>query len=385
MTQGINLLILSFHKSRLSRHDASMNYTFKTHPNPASAERRAEVLASPGFGKHFTDHMLTITWSAGQGWHSPTVEAYGPIMMDPASAVLHYAQEIFEGMKAYRHADGSIWTFRPTANAARFNRSAKRLAMPEMPEAAFIQALETLVGIDKAWVSGNGEQSLYLRPFMFANEAFLGVRPANEYKFMVIASPVASYFAGGIKPVSIWLSSNFTRAAKGGTGAAKCGGNYAAGLAAQMEATANGCDQVCFLDAVERQWVEELGGMNLYFVMKDGSLVTPPTGGTILEGITRVSIFELSKGLGLTPQERPISVNEWKQGVVSGDVKEVFACGTAAVITPVGRLVWADAQGNKHEVGSGTIGDITTRLRASLMDIQYGRAPDPQGWMHKLV
>jgi branched-chain amino acid aminotransferase len=357
-----------------------MNFTLIQNQNSKTAQQRADILAAPGFGKHFTDHMLTMDYSTGIGWHNGFVQPYGPIALDPAAAVLHYAQEIFEGMKAYKHANGSIWTFRPKANAARFNRSAKRLAMPEIPEDVFVSALESLVRTDKAWVSGNGEQSLYLRPFMFATEAFLGVRPANHYKFMVIASPVASYFAGGIKPVSIWLSSNYTRAAKGGTGAAKCGGNYASGLAAQLEAGANGCDQVVFVDAVERKWVEELGGMNLYFAKKDGTLVTPPTGGTILEGITRVSIFELSKKMGLTPVERPISIDEWKDGVKNGDVKEVFACGTAAVITPVGKLVWEG--GN---VGEGKIGEITTKLRSALMDIQYGRAPDLHGWMHRLV
>jgi branched-chain amino acid aminotransferase len=350
------------------------------HPHPATDARRSEILNNPGFGKFFTDHMLTVTWTAGQGWHSAIIAPYGPIAMDPAAAVLHYAQEIFEGMKAYRHPDGSIWTFRPQANAARFNRSAKRMAMPDMPEADFVKALENFVSVDSAWVSSTPDHSLYLRPFMFATEAFLGVRPATEYKFMVIASPVASYFAGGVKPVTIWLSETFTRAAKGGTGAAKCGGNYASGLAAQMEATANGCDQVVFVDTVERKWVEELGGMNLYFVMRDGTLVTPPTGGTILEGITRLSIFQLAQEYGLKPQERAISIDEWKVGVANGDIKEIFACGTAAVITPVGKLVW---QGGSTK--DGGIGEITTRLRKSLMDVQFGLAPDTHGWMHRLV
>ncbi len=357
-----------------------MEFALRPHPHLTTDARRAEILAAPGFGKHFTDHMLTMTWSHGTGWHSGEVVPYGPIMLDPAAAVLHYAQEIFEGMKAYKHPDGSLWTFRPHANAARFNRSAKRMAMPEIPEADFVQALETLVNVDKAWVPGNGEQSLYLRPFMFASEAFLGVRPAHEFKFMIIASPVASYFGSGIKAVSIWLSQNYTRAAKGGTGAAKCGGNYASGLAAQLEAGANGCDQVVFVDAVERKWVEELGGMNLYFVKKDGSLITPPTGGTILEGITRVSIFELAKKMGLKPEERMISIDEWKASIASGDITEIFACGTAAVITPVGKLVWEGGA-----IGEGKIGETTLKIRAALMDIQYGRAADAHGWMHKLV
>jgi branched-chain amino acid aminotransferase len=357
-----------------------MEITRLAHPSPASDTRRVEVLSNPGFGKFFTDHMLTMTWSAGRGWHSANIAPYGPIAMDPAAAVLHYAQEIFEGMKAYRHPDGSIWTFRPQANAARFNRSAKRMAMPDILEADFVQALEAFVGVDSAWVSSTPDHSLYLRPFMFASEAFLGVRPATEYKFMVIASPVASYFAGGVKPVTIWLSENYTRAAKGGTGSAKCGGNYASGLAAQMEATAHGCDQVVFVDTVERKWVEELGGMNLYFVMKDGTLATPPTGGTILEGITRLSIFQLAQEFGLKPQERAVSIDEWKSSVADGAIKEIFACGTAAVITPVGKLVWEGGS-----TADGTVGEITTRLRKSLMDVQFGLAPDTHGWMHRLV
>lgn len=357
-----------------------MNYTHVANQNAASDARRKEILAAPGFGQYFTDHMFTSTWTKDKGWHNELVVPYGPIALDPAAAVLHYAQEIFEGMKAYRHPDGSIWTFRPRANAARFNRSAKRLAMPEVPEDSFVQSLEALVKVDQKWVSSTAEHSLYLRPFMFACEAFLGVRPANEYRYMVIASPVAAYFSGGVRPVKIWLSQNYTRAAKGGTGAAKTGGNYASGLAAQLEASENGCDQVVFVDTVERKWVEELGGMNLYFLMKDGTLVTPPTGGTILEGITRLSIFQLAKEFGLKPVERAISIDEWKSGVANGEVKEVFACGTAAVITPVGKLVW-----DGGSVGNESVGETTVRLRNALMDVQFGRAKDPHGWMHRLV
>jgi branched-chain amino acid aminotransferase len=358
----------------------SLNYTVTQNPNPASDARKAEIMEAPGFGKYFTDHLVQITWTAESGWHDAQVKPYGPILMDPATAVLHYAQEIFEGMKAYAHADGSIQTFRPYANAARFNRSAKRLALPELPEADFVEAIERLVSIDRAWVPTGAEQSLYLRPFMFASEVFLGVRPSAHVTFMVIASPVGSYFAGGVKPVSIWLSQDYTRAAHGGTGAAKCGGNYASGLVAQIEASANGCDQVCFVDAVEQKWIEELGGMNLYFVTADGRLQTPPTSGTILEGVTRDSILKLGAELGLTPEERPVSVDDWREGVASGAIREVFACGTAAVVTPVGRLVWPGG-----EVGNGSAGEMTMRIRNSLIDVQYGRATDNHEWMHKLV
>ena len=357
-----------------------MKFNIAPHQKPRGAQEREAILANPGFGKHFTDHMLSITWTVAEGWHDARVEPYGPIAMDPACSVLHYAQEIFEGMKAYRHADGSIWSFRPTANAARFNRSATRLALPTLPEDLFIQSIETLVATDAAWVPGGGEKSLYIRPFMFASEAFLGVRAAQECRYMVIASPVGPYYSSGVKPVSLWLSSNFTRAAQGGTGAAKCGGNYAAGLAAQIEAGQHGCEQVVFVDAEEHRWIEELGGMNIYFVQADGTLVTPLTSGTILEGVTRSSILQLAGELGLKVQERRIDINEWREGVKSGNITEVFACGTAAVVTPVGRLVWEGG-----EVGENKIGEVTMRVREKLLNVQYGREPDTHGWMHRLV
>ncbi len=357
----------------------ALSYTSTLRPTPTAAARREEILADPGFGKHFSDHMVSVMWTTADGWHDAEILPYGPIQLDPAASVLHYAQEIFEGMKAYRHADGSVWTFRPHANAARFNRSAQRLALPTLPEDDFVDAIERLVQLDIDWVPTGGEKSLYLRPFMFASESFLGVRPSTEVRFMVIASPVGPYFAGGVKPVRIWLSANYTRAAPGGTGAAKCGGNYAAGLAAQIEASEHGCDQVCFVDAAERKWVEELGGMNLYFVHADGRLTTPPLG-TILEGVTRDSILALGKELGLSPEERAISIDEWREEVSSGSIREVFACGTAAVVTPVGHLVWEGG-----EVGNGMAGETTMQLRKSLIDVQYGRAADTHGWMHRLA
>lgn len=356
---------------------------FAEHPTatPTAAARREEILAAPGFGKHFTDHMVSITWTPDDGWHDAALVPYGPIPLDPAAAVLHYAQEIFEGLKAYRHPDGSVWAFRPEANGQRLARSARRLAMPELPVGDFLASLELLVRRDVDWVPGGGENCLYLRPYMFASEAFLGVRPADEVRYLVIACPVGSYFSGGIKPVSIWLSTNYTRAALGGTGAAKCGGNYAASLAAQLEASSHGCDQVCFLDAVERRWVEELGGMNIYFVHRDGRLVTPELTGTILEGVTRFSILTLAKEEGLDVQERRVDVDEWRDGVRSGEITEVFACGTAAVITPVGRLVW---DGGEVLTPQAT-GEVSMRLRTKLVDIQYGRAEDTHGWLRRLA
>jgi len=359
-----------------------MEFSESRRPVLTPDTRREEILAAPGFGKHFTDHMITATWTAGQGWHDAALVPYAPIQLDPAAAVLHYAQEIFEGLKAYRHADGSIWAFRPEANAERMARSARRLALPELPVEDFVASIELLVRTDAAWVPTAEESSLYLRPFMFASEAFLGVRPANEVRYLLIASPVAAYFAGGVKPVSIWLSTQYTRAARGGTGAAKCGGNYAASLAPMVEAAERGCEQVCFLDAIEQTWVEELGGMNVYFVRADGTLVTPETSGTILEGVTRSSILQLGKELGLNIEERRVSIDEWRDGVASGEITEVFACGTAAVITPVGRLVWEDGAVGDPDAPTGP---VTSQIRGRLVDVQYGRAEDTHGWMRRLV
>ncbi len=362
----------------------ALDFLLKRNDQAVAAERRAEVLADPGFGKVFTDHMVTMTWTSSDGWHDGRVGPYAPLVLDPSAAVLHYGQEIFEGLKAYRHPDGSVWAFRPDRNAARFARSAHRLALPELPAEDFIGSVRALVQADVDWVPGygDGEKSLYLRPFMFASEAFLGVRPAAEVTYCVIASPAGPYFAGGARPVSIWLSEDYTRAAPGGTGAAKCGGNYAASLAAQLEATRQGCDQVCFLDAVEHRWVEELGGMNLFFVLDDGSVVTPQTDGTILAGVTRDSVIELLRDAGHRVTERRVDIAQWRDGAASGQVREVFACGTAAVITAVGRLAWS---GGEVTVGGGVIGPVTASVRKALVDLQYGRAEDPRRWMHRLV
>jgi branched-chain amino acid aminotransferase len=351
------------------------------HPSPVPATRRAEILAEPGFGLHFTDHMFVAEWTPDAGWHDATLRPYGPFSIDPASSVLHYAQEIFEGTKAYRHADGSIWAFRPDANAARFQRSAFRLALPELPTDDFVGAIRALVEIDREWVPGGAEQSLYIRPFMFASEVFLGVRPAKHVTFAVIASPAGPYFSGGVKPVSIWLSEEFNRAAPGGTGAAKCGGNYAASLLPQQEAIAHGCDQVVFLDAAHNTSLEELGGMNIFLVYSDGTLVTPELNGSILEGVTRSSIIELADELGYKVDERRVTFDEWREGMASSDITEVFACGTAAVLTPIGLLKWRTGQVSCGEAA----GPVTLELRSRLLDIQYGRAADTHGWMQRLA
>ncbi|MET7368668.1 branched-chain amino acid aminotransferase [Streptomyces sp. NPDC005566] len=358
----------------------------KPSSNPLSDAEREAILASPGFGRHFTDHMVTISWTEGRGWHDAQLVPYGPLSIDPANMTLHYAQEIFEGLKAYRQSDGTVATFRPEANAARFQRSAARLAMPELPAETFIAACDALVQQDKDWVPAHGgEESLYLRPFMIASEVGLGVRPANSYLFLVIASPAGAYFPGGVKPVSIWLSQDRVRAVPGGMGDAKTGGNYAASLLAQAEAAAKGCDQVAYLDAVEHTWVEELGGMNLYFVydQEDGGkrIVTPSLTGSLLAGVTRDSLLTVARDLGYASEEGRVSIDQWRDDTANGTLTEVFACGTAAVITPVGTVKSADGEWVQ---GDGTPGEVTLRLRERLLDIQRGIAEDTHGWMHPL-
>jgi branched-chain amino acid aminotransferase len=362
----------------------SMQISTTPTTTPVSDEWLAEILADPGFGTHFTDHMFTVEWTPAEGWHDARITAYGPLTLDPATAVLHYAQEIFEGMKAYRHDDGSVWTFRPEANAQRMVRSSRRLALPVLEVDDFVAAVDALVEADRRWVpetsAGGGEKSLYIRPFMIATEAFLGVRPAQHVTFMVIASPAGAYFSKGPKPITLWLTTEYARAGRGGMGAAKTGGNYASSLVAQQEATAHGCDQVVFLDSQESRYVEELGGMNMYFVHADGRIVTPSTG-TILEGITRSSIIELAGKMGHPVEERLVPIDEWRDGVASGEITEVFACGTAAVVTPVGSLKWDG--GATPEVADA--GPVTLAMRRALVDIQYGRADDAFGWMHRVV
>jgi len=346
------------------------------------SEARAKILANPGFGVYFTDHMVAIDWSAKEGWHDARVQPYGPLTIDPACSVLHYAQEIFEGLKAYRHADGSVWAFRPEANAARMQRSAERLALPFLSEAQFLESIEQLVAVDKDWVPSAPETSLYLRPFTIANEKFLGVRAAQRAAYYVIASPAGAYFPKGVAPVSIWVSEHYTRAARGGTGAAKCGGNYSASLRPQQEASQNGCSQVLFLDAEQGKYLEELGGMNVFLVHKDGTLLTPSLTGSILEGVTRDSIIELAKARGHQVEERQISLDEWRDGFASGDIAEAFACGTAAVVTPICCLKAQNFSGGDEQAPAG---DLTLSLRKELTDIQYGRAPDVHGWLRQLA
>ncbi|MGW5309014.1 branched-chain amino acid aminotransferase [Nocardia thailandica] len=359
-------------------------FTRIPHPAPVPAHQRDEVLAAPGFGRFFTDHMVSIDYRDG-AWVDPRVEPYGPLAMDPATMVFHYGQAIFEGLKAYRQGDGSIATFRIDANAARFRRSAARMAMAELPEELFIESVEQLLRVDADWVpAAGGEESLYLRPFMFSTEAGLGVKPASAYKYLLLASPAGAYFPRGVKPVRVWLSTEYVRAAPGGTGEAKVAGNYAASLLAQAQATEKGCDQVVWLDACERSYVEEMGTNNLFFVYGKGSearLVTPELSGSLLPGITRDSLLTLAADAGYAVEERKVSVREWREGAESGEISEVFACGTAAVITPVG---WVRSTEGEFTIGGGEPGEVTMALRDTLTGIQRGTFADIHGWMRKV-
>jgi branched-chain amino acid aminotransferase len=364
-----------------------IDFDIRPSSHPVPDRQREAMLRSPGFGQLFTDHMITLRWSAELGWYDGRLEPYGPFTFDPATMVLHYAQELFEGLKAYRQENGSVALFRPDANAARFNRSARRMAMPELPEETFIRALKLLVTHDRDWVPVNEGNSLYLRPFMIATQRGLGLNhPSSEYLFCVIASPAAAYFPGGVKPVTVWLSEDYTRAAPGGTGAVKCGGNYAAAFLAQQQAMQHGCDQVVWLDAAEHRWVEEMGGMNLFFVCAPAGaeapfIMTPPLTGTLLPGITRDSLLKLAPELGITAIEERITSDQWQAQCRHGHLTEAFACGTAAAITPVGRV---KGESTEWVVGDGGPGPVTMRLREELIGIQYGRLPDPFGWVYNV-
>lgn len=367
-----------------------VDFEIRTRCRPVPEAEREAILAAPGFGRVFTDHMVTMRWDGENGWWDGRLEPYGPIGLDPSTSVFHYGQECFEGMKAYRQESGAITLFRPRVNAARFNRSAQRLAMPDLPEEAFLGALELLVSQDRAWVPEGLGSSLYLRPMMIATQQELGFTlPSHSYLFVVFASPAAAYFGAGAspRPLTVWLAEEHTRAAPGGTGAAKVGGNYAAAFTAQRRGAAEGCDQVVWLDAAEHAWVEEMGGMNIFFVLRPRNggrprLVTPPLSDTLLPGVTRDSLLRLAPSLGLDAEERPVSVRQWRELCASATMTEAFACGTAAVVAPIGRV--RGSGGKDWMVGDGEPGPITLRLREELLGIQHGRLPDPDSWIHKV-
>ena len=346
-----------------------------------TAERDA-ILQAPSFGRYFTDHMARAIWTRQAGWGDADVRALEPLVLHPSAAVFHYAQEIFEGLKAYRQPDGSVALFRPEMNAARFQRSAARMALPQLPIEMFLDSVEQLVRTDIDWVpAGDHEASLYLRPYAVATEAYLGVRPADEVFYGVIASPAGAYFAAGTTGITLWVSTDFIRAAPGGTGAAKCGGNYAASLLPQVQAQQQGCDQVLYTVTVDGEpYVDESGTMNVFLVTSDGALVTPSIGGgTILSGVTRDSVLTLAKSFDLNPVERQVSLAEVYDGVSDGTIVEIFAAGTAAVITPITGLKTAE---RTFTVGDGTPGHFSEQLRRHIVDIQFGRRPDEHGWLH---
>lgn len=330
------------------------------------------------FGKTFTDYMFTLEFDEGDGWHSPEIKPYQPLMLDPACSVFHYGQEIFEGQKAYKSSKNEILLFRPLENAKRFNNSMKRMSMPELPTEDFIRFEEELLKLEERWIPREKGTALYLRPTGIATEPALGVKPSCKYLFFIILSPVGAYYSSGFNPVGLWVSTEYTRAAQGGTGAAKAGGNYGASLAATREATEKGYGQVLWLDARERKYVEEVGAMNIFFVIRN-KLVTPELTGTILPGVTRKSVLQLAGDLGLSPEERAISIDEITAGIESGDVKEVFGAGTAAVISPVGKLCYKDKE---YVINKNETGPWSQKFFDTLTGIQSGDLEDKYGWVH---
>lgn len=333
-----------------------------------------------GFGKLFTDHMFVMDYTAGKGWHDGRIVPYGPISLDPSAQVLHYGQEVFEGMKAYRAANGEILFFRPEQNFQRLNMSNERLCIPAIDEAYALAALKELVRLDERWVPHSDGTSLYIRPFIIATNPELGVHPGSQYMFIIILSPSGSYYPGGIDPVKIYIEENYVRAVKGGTGMAKTGGNYASSLKAQEIAAEQDYTQVLWLDGVERKYIEEVGAMNVFFKI-DGEVVTPALVGSILPGITRKSVVELLKDWGEPVSERRISVDELKDAARSGKLEEAFGSGTAAVISPIGQLKIGD---EVIVINNNEIGLVSQKLYDTLTGIQWGRLADPHGWVQKL-
>lgn len=329
-----------------------------------------------GFGKIFTDHMFIMDYDSGEGWHDARIVPFGNLQIHPASTVLHYGEEIFEGLKAYRKQDGSVQLFRPIENVRRLNRSAKRMCLPEIPEEDALQALTEIVSMEKDWVPYEEGTSLYIRPFMFGNDESLGVHAPKKATFVIITSPVGSYYKEGLNPVKIMIEAEDVRAVRGGTGEAKCGGNYAASSRAGERAEQQGYSQVLWLDGVHRKYIEEVGAMNIMFRIND-EIVTPELAGSILPGITRKSIIELLKDEGYTVSERLISIDELEGAMKSGALKEAWGCGTAAVVSPIGEFNY---KGQKYTVGDGKIGEVTQHLYDELTGIQWGKKPDKYGW-----
>lgn len=333
-----------------------------------------------GFGNYFTDHMFMMDYTEGTGWHDARIVPYAPIPMDPATMVLHYAQETFEGLKAYRDPNGNITLFRPEMNARRMINSNRRICMAELPEEMFVEAVEAIVKYEQDWIPTAKDTSLYIRPFMFASEASVGVHPAKTYTFIIILSPVGNYYPEGVNPVKIWVEDEYVRAVKGGTGFTKCGGNYAASIAAQVKAESHGYTQVLWLDGVHRKYVEEVGTMNVMFVI-DGKVVTAPLEGSVLPGVTRDSIIHILKDWGYEVEERELSIDELMAAGRNGKLTEAFGTGTAAVISPVGQLYY---KGEEVIINDFKTGDLTQKLYDTLTGIQWGRLEDKYGWVRHI-
>ena len=333
-----------------------------------------------GFGKYFTDHMFVMDWDSENGWHDARIEPFGPLTLHPAATVFHYGAEIFEGLKAYRRPDGEVQLFRPWENIKRLNNSAERLSLPKVDEEFTLDALKKFVALEKDWVPSAPGTSLYLRPFLFGNDETLGVHTIHHAKYVVIASPVGAYYAEGLNPVKIMIETQDVRAVRGGTGYTKCGGNYAASMRAGDRAAAEGYSQVLWLDGVERKYIEEVGAMNVMFLI-NGVVVTPALTGSILPGITRKSCIELLKEMGYTVEERLLSAEELENALRDGSLQEAWGCGTAAVISPIGEMGWED---KRVTVNSGKIGPLTQKLYDTITGIQWGIAPDTHNWTCKV-
>lgn len=341
--------------------------------NPKKKPAKGEKL---GFGKVFTDHMFLMNYTEGQGWHDARIVPYDKLVLDPSSMVFHYGQEMFEGLKAYRGADGKVRLFRPDMNAKRANASNKRLCIPEIPEEDFVEAIKAVVKVDEDWVPEADGTSLYIRPFIIATDAFLGVAPSKTYLFVIILAPSGAYYENGLAPVGIWIEDDYVRAVRGGMGFAKTGGNYAASLAAQVKAHDDGYSQVLWLDGVERKYIEEVGAMNIFFKI-NGKIVTPVLNGSILPGITRNSVIQMCKSMGYEVEERKVSVDELIDAAHTGKLEECFGTGTAAVISPVGKLRYVD---EVFTINNNEIGEVSQKLYDTLTGIQWGKCEDKFNW-----
>jgi branched-chain amino acid aminotransferase len=348
--------------------------------SPGKKKTRPADESKLGFGKHFTDHMFTMKYKESTGWYDPLIEPYGPLQLDPTAMCLHYGQEIFEGLKAYRGQNDEIYLFRPMENIKRMNASAERLCMAQIDEDVFLEALIKFVLLEKEWIPRQAGSSLYIRPTLIATEAALGVHPSSEYLFFIIAGPVGAYYANGFSPTKIYVSEEYVRAAPGGTGQIKAAGNYAASLYASRIATNMGYTQVLWLDAREKKYVEEVGTSNIFFLIGD-ELITPPLGGTILPGVTRNSVIALASHLGLKVNERPLTIDEVIDAIERGTLKESFASGTAAIISPVGQIYY---RGKEYIINEGKTGDLSEKLYNEILQIQYGMKEDPFGWRMRI-